>query len=274
MLKNSFQHLPGVGPVMEQRWWENGVTDWEILLDRAKEDRAGERLKAMRGPIEEAFQNISSPGYFSSRMRPSLHWRFFPEFRKRTAYIDIETTGTSMGWGDEITTIALYDGDAVKAYVQGENLDRFPDDILAYDLLVSYNGKSFDGPFIETYFRISLTQAHIDLRYVLKSLGYGGGLKQCEKAFGIDRGDLDGVDGYLAVLLWNEYRNRGNMKALESLIAYNMADAVNLERLMVFAYNKKIAETPFAQTHFIEAPAETTIPFSAHGETLRKVMGR
>jgi uncharacterized protein YprB with RNaseH-like and TPR domain len=52
-----------------------------------------------------------------------------------------------------------------------------------------YNGKTFDVPFIEKYFGIRMNHAHIDLRYVLKSLGYAGGLKRCEKALGLDRGE-------------------------------------------------------------------------------------
>ncbi len=32
---------------------------------------------------------------------------------------------------------------------------------------------------------------------MIKSLGLKGGLKKCEKAMGIDRQELDGVDGYL-----------------------------------------------------------------------------
>ena len=66
---------------------------------------------------------------------------------------------------------------------------------------MTYNGKSFDIPFIESHFGAKLTHAHIDLRYILASLGYRGGLKGCEKQLGIDRGDLKNVDGYFAVLL-------------------------------------------------------------------------
>ena len=46
----------------------------------------------------------------------------------------------------------------------------------------------------------------------MSSLGYRGGLKGCEKCLGLDRAELDGVDGYFAVLLWNEYRKSGNTK--------------------------------------------------------------
>jgi len=59
----------------------------------------------------------------------------------------------------------------------------------------------------------------------------------------MDRGDLSDVDGFFAVLLWNEYQKTGNQKALDTLLAYNVQDTVNLESLMVTAYNMKLKET-------------------------------
>jgi len=55
---------------------------------------------------------------------------------------------------------------------------------------------------------------------------------------------LSDIDGFFAVLLWNEYRKSGSQKALDTLLAYNVQDTVNLESLMVTAYNLKIKETP------------------------------
>ena len=60
-------------------------------------------------------------------------------------------TGLSRDY-NEITTIALYDGDEVRTYVNGRNLDAFKEDILDYKVLVTFNGKCFDEPFIEQYF--------------------------------------------------------------------------------------------------------------------------
>jgi uncharacterized protein YprB with RNaseH-like and TPR domain len=65
-----------------------------------------------------------------------------------------------------ITTIALYDGHEIKTYVQGQNLDDFIEAIPQYNVIVIYNGKSFDIPFIESYLNIRLNHAQIDLRYV------------------------------------------------------------------------------------------------------------
>ena len=116
-----------------------------------------------------------------------------------------------------------------------------------------------------------MNQVHIDLRYVLKSLGYAGGLKGCEKKACIDRGDLEGVDGYFAVYLWNEYQRNKNHKALETLLAYNVQDVVNLETLMFLSYNLKLKETPFNESHQLDLPSSPEIPFKADLETIEKV---
>jgi uncharacterized protein YprB with RNaseH-like and TPR domain len=137
------------------------------------------------------------------------------------AYLDIETTGLDRHF-NEITTIALYDGRAIKTYVKGQKLDNFIEDIQKYKVIVSYNGKSFDVPFIENYFNIRLDHAHIDLRYILHSLKFRGGLKGCERQLDMDRSDLRDIDGFFAVLLWDEYQKTGDQKALETMLAYNV----------------------------------------------------
>lgn len=186
-----------------------------------------------------------NPNFFCDRLTSGDQWRIFTHFRENIAYIDIETTGLSEQ--AEITTIALYDGRKVFTYVNGHNLEQFADDIWKYKVLVSYNGKSFDIPFIEKYFRIKLPQAHIDLRFVLAKLGIKGGLKGCEKTLGINRGALDGVDGAFAVHLWRNYIHYNDESALTTLLAYNVEDTVNLERLLVEAFNRNLSDTPFSE---------------------------
>jgi len=145
--------------------------------------------------------------------------------------------------------------------VNGINLDEFKEDIFDYDVIVTYNGKTFDVPFIENFFNIEMEHCHLDLRYILKSLGYSGGLKSCEKQLGIGRDDdLDGVDGFMAVLIWSYYRHKKNEKALETLLAYNIEDVLNLEYLMITAYNKKIESFPF-RLEKLDIPPKKDNPF-------------
>ena len=88
-------------------------------------------------------------------------------------------------------------------------------------------------------------EALILLRYLMKDLGYSGGLKRIEKEVGINRDDeLAEVDGFEAVRLWRRYK-KGDLQSLELLKKYNEADVVNLKTLMEFTYGKLKEKTLF-----------------------------
>ncbi len=57
-----------------------------------------------------------------------------------------------------------------------------------------------------------------------------GGLKGVERQLGIKR-QLTDVDGYMAVQLWWDYINNNNQESLQTLLAYNEEDVVNLRVL-------------------------------------------
>ncbi len=272
MLNNSFIHIQSIGAITEQRLWESGIRDWDsISCDLPIPISPGRQHFLLKG-IEESKRHLANrnPAYFSKLLPSNQCWRLFPEFRDSTAYLDIETTGLDRQF-NKITTIALYDGQAIKTYVQGQNLDDFVEDIQKYRVIVSYNGRSFDVPFIEHYFNIRLDHAHIDLRYVLASLGFRGGLKGCERQLGMDRGDLSDIDGFFAVLLWNEYQRTGDQKTLNTLLAYNIQDTITLESLMVTAYNMKLKDTPFYEKLLIPDSPPPANPFRADLETVDRI---
>jgi uncharacterized protein YprB with RNaseH-like and TPR domain len=269
MLRHTFCHIPGVGEKTERRLWEAGVTSWEDAL----------RQGGARPSPEHLHQSLESyqrrdPAWFGSRLSAAQAWRLYHDFRDACAFLDIETTG--MGGSAHITTIALYDGRQVRHYVHGHNLGDFVRDVAAYGLLVTYNGKTFDVPFLERTFGVRLPQAHIDLRYVLRSLGLRGGLKSCERQLGMARPGLEDVDGFVAVLLWHDYRQRRNPLALETLLAYNVQDAVNLEPLMVEAFNRKLgllAPLAFAAGYRQDVPEPPPNPFRPDAATIRRLLG-
>ncbi|MEE9117802.1 MAG: ribonuclease H-like domain-containing protein [Calditrichia bacterium] len=271
MLKNTFIHIPGIGIKTEQRFWDSGIHSWNDFTQNCPVRLSQSKKDIITSYLEESHKHLefSNPKYFSDLLPANQHWRFFPEFRHSMVYLDIETTGLE-SWGNIITTIALHDGKSITHYINGQNLNDFPDDIRKYKVIVTYNGKTFDVPFIEKHFGIKLDHAHIDLRYILGSLGYRGGLKSCETQLGIDRGDLAGVDGFFAVLLWHDYKRTGNQKALETLLAYNIQDVLTLENLMVIAYNMKIKGTPFYRNQ-LPAPVLPDIPFEVDLETVKKI---
>ena len=272
MLQNTFIHIQSIGAITEQRLWESGLRDWDAFTDDISIPLSVKRKFLLQKGIDESRQHLyqNNPVYFSKCLPANQSWRFFPEFRNSIAYLDIETTGLDRYFND-ITTIALYDGHEIKTYVHGQNLEDFIDEIYKYKVIVTYNGKSFDIPFIESFFNFKLNHAQIDLRYVLYSLGYRGGLKGIEHQLGTDRGDLRDVDGFFAVLLWQEYQRTGNQKALETLLAYNVQDTITLENLMVTAYNLKLKETPFFDNLLIEESTPPVNSLSADLATIDRI---
>jgi len=237
MLKRTFIHLPGVGPRREAHIWRQGLSTWEDFL-AAKRIRglSRERLGWLKGELKRSLAHLEDAAYFARRLRAGEHWRLFRHFRPRAAYLDIETTGTV--WpGLWVTVVGLYDGRNLRQFVKGYNLDKFPQTLREFDLLVTFNGTQFDLPVLQAYFpQLSLPPAHVDLRFLMARLGFKGGLKKIEPRFGIHRPDeVDGMDGYMAVLLWERYQ-RGDKGALDLLLTYNREDVVNLEVLMDAAF--------------------------------------
>jgi len=272
MLQNTFIHIQSIGALTEQRLWESGLRDWDTLSDDISIPLSGSRKYLLKAGIGESKRHLhqGNPVYFSKLLPSNQCWRMFPEFRNSTVYLDIETTGLDRRY-NSITTIALYNGHEIKTYVHGQNLDEFIDEVYKYKVIVTYNGKSFDTPFIESFFNIRLNHAQIDLRYVLYSLGFRGGLKGVERQLGNDRGNLRDIDGFFAVLLWDEFLKTKNQQTLETLLAYNVQDTITLENLMITAYNMKLRETPFYDNLLIEETMPPVNPFRTDLATIDRI---
>ncbi len=237
MLKRTFIHLPGVGPRREAHFWRQGVETWDDFL--AAESVRGlsrERLRGLQKDLQSSVEHATEPSYFGPLLPANEHWRLFRTCRPRVGYLDIETTGTF--WpGLLVTVVGLYDGVSMRQFIHGYNLQEFPRAIQDFDLLVTFNGTQFDLPVLRAYFEdLALPPLHVDLRFLLARLGYKGGLKKIEPRFGIQRPDeVNGMDGYMAVILWSRYQ-RGDRYSLDLLLKYNREDVINLESLMEQAF--------------------------------------
>jgi uncharacterized protein YprB with RNaseH-like and TPR domain len=143
---------------------------------------------------------------------------------------------------DETTVVGIYrPGRGLRQLVAGRDLsgDAIDAALEGVKLLVTFFGASFDLPFLQKEFSyLRFEYPHYDLCFAAKRVGIKGGLKKVEKQFEIAReDDVDGLDGYAAVLLWQAHC-RGDAAALDTLLKYNAADTENLLPLAAIIYER------------------------------------
>ena len=152
------------------------------------------------------------------------------------AYLDIETTGCSRKHHDltvigiaverreTIDVIQLVGHKITEAAVRKTLADT--------GIIYTYNGRRFDLPFIKHKLGFDLEQQfrHRDLMYDCWKNKLKGGLKAVEQKLDIAR-QSQGIDGWMAVRLWWDYVNNNDHTALQTLLAYNREDVVNLQAL-------------------------------------------
>lgn len=232
MIQNSFIFLDQIDAGRERMIWKQGITTWEEFL--SKKTIAG--LSPMRKghhdrQLAKAAMALDQGDarFFKNILDDQHAWRLYPRFCGNACFLDIETTGKH----NDITVVGLYNGEETATFVKGFNLDKhlLQKAMEPFDLVVTFNGSSFDLPTITRYFGGVLPPVpHIDLRHVCTKIGLHGGLKKIEERLGIQRDDtIRGMDGYDAVKWWQAWIATGNKKHLEKLIQYNTEDIVNLK---------------------------------------------
>ena len=248
MLRNTFLHIPSVGPKTESALWESGITTCEALLRTTGPNSLRDRLRAH---LEESAARISEPdpAYFDRRLAMRDRWRMFADFIESAAFLDIETTGLSPV-DSRLTMVGILDAGGYHAFVRGDNLDDLTEALEQYDLIVTFNGASFDLPYLRhsigarRFDRLFERKGHLDLRSPLRRLGLTGGLKAIEQRTGLARPSvLSGLSGYDAVLMWRAWEE-GNEGARDTLIRYNAEDVASLPLLAELAYNRLVGRLP------------------------------
>ncbi|MES3517278.1 MAG: ribonuclease H-like domain-containing protein [Natronomonas sp.] len=227
-LENSYIGVDGVGETTERRLWDRGARTWSEFDPDLVGPTTAERIESF---IETARPKLDAgdTDFFDRALPSGERWRMYENFRDEACFFDIETTGLSET-RHEVTCVSFHRGGDTSTLVRGDDLTR--DRVAAAldaPLLVTYNGASFDVPFLETAFDLDVETPHLDLRYPCRRVGLTGGLKEIEPACGVerDRPDLSGRD---AVRLWREHE-RGCDGALETLVEYNREDTVNLKQV-------------------------------------------
>lgn len=143
-------------------------------------------------------------------------------------YLDIETS-----FEGEVTVLGLLRADRGLVQLVGSALDAHSvsDCLSRLDVLCTFSGERFDLPVLERAYGLDLfgTFRSLDLAVECRRVGLRGGLKLIEGRLDIPRG-LHGITGYDAMLLWRRWED-GDREALETLLAYNRDDVINLEML-------------------------------------------
>jgi uncharacterized protein YprB with RNaseH-like and TPR domain len=270
MLTASFIVAKGMTEDLERALWARGILDWELAREHAVE--VGEILGTLRANklLETLAQartarDKGDAAWFHAHWPKEHLWRLWRGWCEpaQCGLLDIETTGLTAGF-DQVTVIGLVCGDAKAAYVAGapqdghEPLDRFPERLRQLRLLGTFNGVNFDLPFLEKHFRginLKFDLPHIDWMLPGRQAGLTGGLKDMEKQLGIGReADIKDVRGNIAVQLWAQWKQQGDLAAYRRLTTYCIADCANLrpfadavyDRLWAKAYGQHARQVDFA----------------------------
>ncbi|MGZ6479959.1 MAG: ribonuclease H-like domain-containing protein, partial [Bdellovibrionales bacterium] len=269
MLENSFVHLPGIGPGTEEKFWAQGLRTWDHLSDNLNEIFGPRKAQQIAEALEESRQAHESREftYFQGRFKGAEMWRVLPallnsECIDQIAYLDIETTGLGFPPQCKSTTIAIYyQGELHLEHNHARKRAILEEINRNAKCLVTFNGGTFDLPFLRREFNMEFRQAHVDLRYWMAKHDYRGGLKAIQQALpNVRQRDSMDIDGFDAVRLWNLHQ-RGVPNALETLLTYNAEDTVVLEQMIYCGLEMERVLRPQLNLKSFNAPSSPQIPF-------------
>lgn len=188
-----------------------------------------------------------------------ITWNGHPTLNNSNVlFIDIETDGLSHKNRISLIGLILFRKNALI----GEALQLFNEDylsekeILKYlikyvreneiDYFVSFNGNSFDFPFINArlnHYNLSFVlnkSANIDLYRIAKQYQEvlqlpNSKLKSVEKAVGIHREDT--ISGKDSILLYQAYLETKSEKMKHSILLHNYEDIINMVPLLKITHN-------------------------------------
>lgn len=172
----------------------------------------------------------------------------------RAVFLDTETTGLSGGTGTAafLIGIGFLDGDRFRVrqffmrdyHEEPALLHGLAQDLARFDRVVTFNGKMFDVPLLETRYRLARTRfplqrmPHLDLlhpaRRLFKLRHESCRLTALETALlGVRRqGD---IPGHEIPWVYFEYVRRRDARAIQKVLEHNRLDIVSLAALCLYA---------------------------------------
>lgn len=244
MIQNSFIFLERVKRGIEEKLWKQGIYSWDSFLNRDKIHGLGIARKRYYDrkimQARKALYNFDS-AYFKNILPQSEYYRLYDFFKEDCVFLDIETTGLDSK-NDDITVIGLFDGINTKTMIKNVNLDykRLKDELKGYKLIITFNGSSFDVPFINKIYPNLLPDIpNFDVKSITDRLNLKGGLKEIERKLGIRRNKIiEKFYGGDALTLWRMYRATNDDYYLKLLVEYNEEDIINLKKVADYCVEK------------------------------------
>jgi hypothetical protein len=202
------------------------------------------------------FQVGSAPLWWDSSLKMLAAWAGAPAItameHARFAFVDTETTGLSGGSGTFAFMVGIgkFEGDEFRLAqfflrepgeeaAQLAAVERF---LAGCEALVTFNGKSFDAPILETRFALHRQPsplaglAHLDLLHLARKLWRRrlpsrrlGDLET--DILGAQR-SLEDIPGYEAPILYREYLHTGDAAPLQGLFYHNAMDVLSMSALV------------------------------------------
>jgi len=243
VITKSFIFLDRVGEKLERNIWEQGIDSWDAFLRSKKVKMISKMRKHYYDrqlmKVQSELYSFNS-NYFLDRLPQSETWRLYDFFKEDAVFLDFEISG--MGRYDDITVIGLFDGLETKSMIKGVNLDYdvLRRELRKYELIVTFNGSTFDIPFIKKRYPSLLPDVpNFDLRVACSRVGLSGGLKEIEKKLGIRRSKIiEKMYGGDPFLLWKMFRATGDDYYLRLLVEYNEEDVFNLKKIADYVCEK------------------------------------
>src|SRR2546426_5887069 len=237
LLEASYLHLRGISERRERELWRCRILTWEALRRQIATGSSllrGWPAERLTKALEEGRTALAERdvAFFASRFPRREHHRLALSFPCETIFLDIETTGLSFYY-DYITLVGWSIANLYGLHLRGESTDRLREALSRAKVIVTFNGSRFDLPFLRQEFPdLPLPAAHVDLCFLARRVDLGGPQKEIERRLRWQRGgDIAGLDGRAAPLLWHEYR-RGDLEALRRLIQYNHADIEGMKHIL------------------------------------------
>lgn len=178
------------------------------------------------------------------------------------AVFDIESTGLSPDRDIVISASFLDDdGSGLRQYFTGDPKTEFliikkiAEEFKQLDAIITYNGKRFDIPFVQTRakkYGIEIPEIlNIDVYLLLKSYWpvkknmNSLSQKSVEYAMGLCDERVDEISGEQCISLYNDYIATGNTESIDKILLHNADDVKQLHRI-----SEQMSFVPFHKMAF------------------------